>query len=227
MPSVKKQHQRKVRRSKNSQKKRKMRGGALFNADSVAAKYASCTSADRHNLISGNDNLDLIQGKGALPNQTGGNGACPNSGESLTFKDYVNSVAKNLYDNPVPTMTGGGYAIDPAAEQIGGQPARVGYSDCCPPVSVDGMLLMGANSGAVCGQQAGGGSKKSHGKKHGKKKGSKKRGSMKSRKSQKGGDSMPALFPGESHNGEDGDFNDTGAHLDYAARQPFWGPAAR
>jgi hypothetical protein len=230
MPTVRKQHRQKKSRSKNSHKKRKstMRGGAgLFDSDSLAAKYVSCTSADRHNLQSGNANLDLIQGAGSMPASymKGGNGACPESGKLLNFKQYADIVAEKLSKESVPTMTGGGYAIDPAAEQIGGQPARVGYSDCCPMVSINGQLLKGANSQSICGQQMGGGRrKKSRGKKHGKKT-SRKSSSLK--KQQMGGDSVPALFPSESHNGPDGDFADKGEQLDYAAMQPFWGPNAR
>jgi len=44
---------------------------------------------------------------------------------------------------------------------------------------------------------------------------------------QLGGDSVPAAFPTESHNGADGDFSDQGAQLHYDARQPFWDATAR
>ncbi len=238
-----------------------MGGAATYNSDSLAAKYASCGSADRHNLQSGEANLDLINGGGVVPaGQTGGatNGSCPGNGKLLSFKDYTNNVAALLGVTsavPEPSMQmGGGYSIDPSAGMIGGQPARVGYSDCCPPVSLEGRLLMGSNSGAVCGQQAGGAGcgsapkqlggagcgsapkqlggagcgsapKQQGGKKHRKSKG--KRQTQKKSKKQRGGDSVPAAFPAESHAGVDGDFSDQGPQLHYDARQPFWDATAR
>jgi hypothetical protein len=211
----------------------KMKGGATYDSDTLAAKYASCTSADRHNLQSGEANLDLINGAGVVPTeQTGGatNGTCPGNGQLLSFKDYANNIAARLgvdaaypSASPKPQM-GGGYAIDPSAEQIGGQPARVGYSDCCPPVSLEGRLLMGANSGAVCGQQAGGAKKPSR-RKHFKNKS--RRTLKKTKKQQCGGDSVPAAFPVESHAGVDGDFSDHGPQLHYDGRQPFWDATTR
>ena len=214
-----------------------MGGAATYDSDSLAAKYASCGSADRHNLQSGEANLDLINGGGVVPaGQTGGatNGSCPGNGKLLSFKDYTNNVAALLGVTPSvpePSMqTGGGYSIDPSAGMIGGQPARVGYSDCCPPVSIEGKLLMGANSGAVCGQQAGGAgcgsaNKQQGGKKHRKSK-AKKRTQKKSKK-QLGGDSVPAAFPAESHAGLEGDFSDHGPQLHYDAHQPFWDATSR
>ena len=139
-------------------------GGAALDSDSLAAKYASCTSADRHNLQTGEANLELINGAGVIPTtQVGGaaNGTCPGNGKLLSFKDYTTNVAALLgvpssIPEPSTMQMGGGYSIDPAAGQIGGLPVRVGYSDCCPPVSIEGKLLSGANTGAVCGSQAGG-----------------------------------------------------------------------
>lgn len=221
---------------------KKQSGGATYDSDSLAAKYASCSSADRHNLQS-SANLDLVNGAGVVPSgQNGGatNGTCPGNGQRLSFKDYANNIAARLnvdaaYPSSVsvPQM-GGGYAIDPSAEQIGGQPGRVGYSDCCPPVSLEGRLMMGANSGAVCGQQAGGSgscgsnTKQTGGKKHRKRKGTK-RTQKKSKRSmrQRGGDSVPAAFPAESHSGVDGDFSDHGQQLHYDGRQPFWDATSR
>jgi len=213
-------------------------GAATFDSDSLAAKYASCGSADRHNLQSGEANLNLINGGGVVPvEQTGGadatNGSCPGNAKLLSFKDYTNNVAALLGlppSVPSPSMQmGGGYSIDPSSEQIGGQPARVGYSDCCPPVSLEGRLLAGANSGAVCGQQAGG---KRHRK--GKKATKKTLKKSKSKTTQKtlnmaqmGGNSVPAAYPAESHAGADGDFSDHGQQLHYDARQPFWDATAR
>jgi hypothetical protein len=259
-----------------------MGGTATYDSDSLAAKYASCSSADRHNLQTGEANLELINGAGVIPaGQTGGatNGTCPGNGALLSFKDYANNIAARLgvnaaYPSAAP-QTGGGYAIDPSAEQIGGQPARIGYSDCCPPVSLEGRLMMGANSGAVCGQQAGGagsgavcgqqaggaGSGAVCGQQAGgagscggntlkAQKGGKKRRHTKGKKTQKkhktqnpskmgwlrqqafyakqrGGDSVPAAFPAESHSGVDGDFSDHGAQLHYDGRQPFWDATSR
>ena len=214
-------------------------GATTYDSDSLAAKYASCGSADRHNLQTSEANLDLINGGGIVPaGQTGGadatNGSCPGNSKLLSFKDYTNNVAALLgvtssVHEPSMQM-GGGYSIDPSAEQIGGQPGRVGYSDCCPPVSLEGKLFMGGNSGAVCGQQAGGSScdsnlKQAGGKKHRKSKCTKR--TQKKSKKQRGGDSVPASFPAESHTGVDGDFSDHGPQLHYDARQPFWDATAR
>lgn len=242
---TKKQHKRMQSRSKTHKKKMmampaKLWGGASYDSDSLAAKYASCGSADRHNLQTGEANLALINGAGVVPpTQTGGatatmtNGTCPGNSKLLSFKDYTTNVAALLgvpASVPQPSMQmGGGYSIDPAAEQIGGQPARVGYSDCCPPVSLEGSLLMGANSGAVCGQQAGGAgscgaaNKQKGGRKQ--RKGTK--CTQRKSKKQRGGDSVPAAFPSESHTGADGDFSDHGEQLHYDAKQPFWNATAR
>ena len=246
--TIKKTHSRKGK-ARHTVKKtghKKQSGGATFNSDSLAAKYANCTSADRHNLQSGEANFDRINGGGVVPSgQTGGttnnSGTCPGNGQRLSFKDYANNIAKRLGVDaayPIYAATpqmGGGYAIDPSAEQIGGQPGRVGYSDCCPPVSLEGRLMMGANSGAVCGQQAGGAgscgsnyTKQAGGKKHRKRKGTNST-QKKSKRSmrQRGGDSVPAAFPAESHSGVDGDFSDHGEQLHYDGRQPFWDATSR
>jgi hypothetical protein len=248
MPSKKvmtKKHKRMHSRRKTHRKMMampaKLWGGASYDSDSLAAKYASCGSADRHNLQTGEANLALINGAGVVPpTQTGGaiatitNGSCPSNGKLLSFKDYTNNVAALLgvpasVPQPSTMLMGGGYSIDPASEQIGGQPARVGYSDCCPPVILEGSLLMGANSGAVCGQQSGGASscgtnkQQQDGRKH--RKGSKR--TQKKTKKQRGGDSVPAAFPAESHAGVDGDFSDHGEQLHYDAKQPFWDATAR
>ena len=216
----------------------KLWGGAAVDSDSLAAKYASCTSADRHNLQTGEANLDLINGAGVIPTtQAGGavNGTCPGNGKLLSFKDYTTNVAARLgvpssVPEPSTMQMGGGYSIDPAAGQIGGLPVRVGYSDCCPPVSIEGKLLSGANSGAVCGQQAGGAgscgtNKQLGGRRHRKSKGTKR--TQKKSKKQRGGDSVPAAYPAESHAGADGDFSDHGDQLHYDAKQPFWNATAR
>ena len=240
---TKKTQQKHNRKSKfTSKTTQKMTGGATYDSDTLAAKYASCTSADRHNLQTGEANLDLINGAGVVPaGQTGGatNGTCPGNGQLLSFKDYANNIAARLgVDAAYPSTAGmpqmgGGYVIDPSAEQIGGQPARVGYSDCCPPVSLEGRLLMGANSGAVCGQQAGGAgscgsnTKQADGRKHRKSRKTTRRTLKKSKKQQRGGDSVPAAFPAESHSGADGDFSDHGPQLHYDGRQPFWDATTR
>ena len=268
-------HTKKTLRKHNKKSKisgktaKKMTGGTTYNSDSLAAKYASCTSADRHNLQTGEANLDLINGAGVVPtSQAGGatNGTCPGNGQLLSFKDYANNIAARLgvnaaYPSAGMPQMGGGYAIDPSAEQIGGQPARVGYSDCCPPVSLEGRLMMGANSGAVCGQQAGGacsgavcgqqaGGAGSCGDSIKSQKGGKKHRTTKGKKTfkkhkqtnlakmgwlrqqaffskQRGGDSVPAAFPTESHSGVDGDFSDHGEQLHYDGRQPFWDATSR
>ena len=227
-------------------------GGAALDSDSLAAKYASCTSADRHNLQTGEANLELINGAGVIPTtQVGGaaNGTCPGNSKLLSFKDYTTNVAALLgvpssVPEPSTMQMGGGYSIDPAAGQIGGLPVRVGYSDCCPPVSIEGKLLSGANTSAVCGSQAGGAgscgankqqqaggagscgaNKQQGGRRHRKSKGTKR--TQKKSKKQRGGDSVPAAFPSESHLGVDGDFSDHGDQLHYDARQPFWNETAR
>ena len=235
----------KVKKGKYTSKKQQHQlGGATYDSDSLAAKYASCTSADRHNLQTSEANLDLINGAGVIPvGQTGGatNGTCPGNGQLLSFKDYANNVATRLgvdsaYPSSATTQMGGGYSIDPSAEQIGGQPGRVGYSDCCPPVSLEGRLLMGANSGAVCGQQAGGAgscgsnTKQAGGRKHRKSKRTLKKHKKHTKSAnmkQSGGDSVPAAFPAESHAGVDGDFSDHGPQLHYDGRQPFWDATTR
>jgi len=243
MPAKRTFRKNRAKKNKTLKKQQKMCGGAsgLYDSDFLAAKYASCTSADRHNLQTSEANLALINGAGVVPpTQSGGNGVCPGNGKLMSFKDYTANVAARLGSvSSVPepsTQTGGGYSIDPSAEQIGGQPARVGYSDCCPPVSLEGRLLMGSNSGAVCGQQAGGGKKRRIMK--GNRKSSKKVKKMPigtnnlkkvavQYENQIGGDSVPAAFPGESHSGADGDFSDQGAQLHYDAKQPFWDATAR
>jgi hypothetical protein len=230
----------------------KLWGGAALDSDNLAAKYASCTSADRHNLQTGAANLELINGAGVIPTtQAGGavNGTCPGNGKLLSFKDYTTNVAALLgvpssIPEPSTMQMGGGYSIDPAAGQIGGLPVRVGYSDCCPPVSIEGKLLSGANTGAVCGSQAGGAgscgankqqqaggagscgaNKQLGGRRHRKNKGTKR--TQKKSKKQHGGDSVPAAYPSESHVGADGDFSDHGDQLHYDAKQPFWNATAR
>jgi hypothetical protein len=238
MPYKTNKKQKRQMKSKHTAKKQhQLLGGAKYDSDTLAAKYASCTSADRHNLQTGEANLDLINGAGVVPaGQTGGatNGSCPGNGQLLSFKDYANNIATRLgvdaaypsADAAAPQM-GGGYAIDPSAEQIGGQPGRVGYSDCCPPVSLEGRLLMGANSGAVCGQQAGGAKHRKSRKKTKRTLKKHKKHTKMTKMTQLGGDSVPAAFPAESHSGADGDFSDHGPQLHYDGRQPFWDATTR
>ena len=57
---------------------------------------------------------------------------------------------------------GDGYLLQVEAPTVGGQAARMGYSQCCPPTYVDGKVAYTNNGNMLCG---GGKRRKSSGKK--------------------------------------------------------------
>jgi hypothetical protein len=46
---------------------------------------------------------------------------------------------------------GGGYTLQVEGPTVGGQPPRMGYSECCPPLYQNGNVAYNANGNRMCG----------------------------------------------------------------------------
>jgi len=254
----KRNNKRKLSKSKSKAKKsmRKQKGGqapsCLSNPDT--AKYmTACHTANIHNTNPEAD-YKLISGEGAIPPSMTGGAKCnetPTQPKPLAFVDYLERTsdlisggagsASNFDTTSLeaemsaasgfPQQGGSGFSINPE-EMIGGLPGRSKYDSCCQPAVIDGKLVQGKDTQAICGHQMGGSANKKGKKSHKGKKGKKgkkskktqkrKRSNKRSNRKMKGGN--PAAYP---FNGEISDYDHLADGKDFAAKQPYWGAEAR